>query len=88
MTLERALTRAAALLTRLVETDSLAAARARELAGRIFAVHLRGFDTALFMTVDDGGVVLARASPPHSFTSLSVMIAARWVTTASTSLPV
>lgn len=53
------LARAAAAVTRLIETDALATARLRELSGRIIALRLGGYEAALYATVDAAGLALA-----------------------------
>lgn len=71
MILDRVLTRIAGWLTHLLNTDSLAAARARELAGKVFALNLTGIETSLFIALDDNGMVLATTSPRAPDVTLS-----------------
>ncbi len=56
------LERVAVLVTRLVATDTLAAARLQELNGRVIALRLHGREVALYATVDAAGLVFATST--------------------------
>lgn len=61
--MSRALSRIAQLCTRLLATDTLAAARLRELEHRLIELRVNGIDASLFVAVDASGLLFATAAP-------------------------
>lgn len=59
---DQLLERAARAVMRVLATDSLATARLRELAGRVIALQIRGFDTTIFAAVTDSELLLATST--------------------------
>ncbi|MSR14772.1 MAG: hypothetical protein EXR86_09480 [Gammaproteobacteria bacterium] len=64
------LERVAAVATRVVATDALAAARLRDIEGQIIALRLAGQDVSLYATVDAGGLLFATSAPRDPDVSL------------------